>query len=135
MLSRLLPLPLGRQNIPDGLIIPYYPLNIKFPAQNPTQRTQQRAHPPACHIWHCCHLFTSAPYPCSTPPPYHTHPPSHPAPSAYQIPYPLIQKTLFVIPMSPGSPAYTLVYSVFWVVGLVPYTLIMYVGLNPSLKA
>jgi hypothetical protein len=38
---------------------------------------------------------------------------------------------LFVILTSPGSPAYTLVYSVFWVVGLVPYTLIMYVGLNP----
>jgi hypothetical protein len=37
------------------------------------QRTQQRAHPPACHIWHCCHLFTSAPYPLlNTPALLHT---------------------------------------------------------------
>ena len=37
------------------------------------QRTQQRAHPPACHIWHCCHLFTSAPYPLlNSPAPPHT---------------------------------------------------------------
>ena len=47
----------------------------------------------------------------------------------------LTQKTLFVILTNPGSPAYTLVYSVFWVVGFVPYTLIMYGGPNPSLKA
>jgi len=35
MLSRLLPHPLECQNIPDGCIIPCYPRNIKFPAQNP----------------------------------------------------------------------------------------------------
>ena len=68
-------------------------------------RAQQRAHPPACHIWHCCHLFTGALYPCSTPPPYYTPPPSHPAPSAYKIPYPLTQKTLLLILTNPGITA------------------------------
>ena len=131
MLSCLLPLPLGHQNIPDGFIIPYYPPNIQFPTSEPTQ---QRAQPPACHITHCLYLFTTVPNPYLAPPPYYTPPPSHPAPSAYPIPYLLIQKTLFVIPMSPSSPAYILVYSVFWVVGLAPYTLIMYVGHNPSIN-
>ena len=110
----------------------YTLLPPKYTISRP-QCTQQQAHPPACHIWHCCHLFTSASSPCSTPPPYYTPLPSHPAPSAYPIPYPLTQNMLFVILTSPSSPAYTLVYSVFWVVGLVPYTLIMYVGLNPSI--
>ena len=34
MLSHLLPLPLRCQNIPDGFIVPYYPLNIQFPTPN-----------------------------------------------------------------------------------------------------
>ena len=58
---------------------------------------------------------------------------AHLAPLAYKIPYPLTQKTLFVILTSPSSPAYTLVYTVFWVVGFVPYTLIMYSGYNTSI--
>jgi hypothetical protein len=132
MLCSLLPLSLGRQNIPDGCNIPYYPLNIQFPARIPPQRTQQRAHPPACHFWHCCHLFTSAPYPLlNTPALLHT-PALSSGTLGISTTYPLTQKTLFVILSSPGSPAYILVYTVFWVVGLVPYTLIMYVGLNPS---
>ena len=65
--------------------------------------------------------------------PLHT-PPSHPAPSAYQIPYPLTQKTLFVILTSPGSTANTLIYTVFWLVGFVPYTLIMYGRPSTSMK-
>ena len=65
--------------------------------------------------------------------PLHT-PPSHPAPSAYQIPYLLAQKTLLVILTSPGSTANTLIYTVFWLVGFVPYTLIMYGRPSPSMK-
>jgi len=132
MLCSLLPFPLGRQNIPDGCNIPYYPRNIQFPA--PNAPNSERTHPPATSGIVVIYLLVP-PTPCSTPLPYYTSPPSHPAPSAYPIPYPLTQKTLFVILTSPGSPAYTLIYSVFWVVGLVPYTLIMYSGPNPSLKA
>jgi len=131
-LSSLLPLPLKRQNIPDAFIVPCYPQNIQFPA--PNTPNSERTHPPATSAIVVIYLLVP-PTPCSTPPPYYTPPPSHPAPSAYQPPYPLMQKTLFVILTSPGSLAYTLVYTVFWVVGLVPYTLIMYSGLNPSLKA
>ena len=131
MLCSLLPFPLGRQNIPDGCNIPYYPQNIQFPA--PNTPNSERTHLPATSGIVVIYLLVP-PTPCSTPP-YYTPPPSHPAPLAYPIPYPLTQKTLFVILMSPGSLAYTMVYSVFWVVGLVPYTLIMYSGLNPSLKA
>jgi len=128
MLCSLLLFPLGRQNIPNGCNIPYYPLNIQFPAPN-----SERTHLPATSGIVVIYLLVP-PTPCSTPCPT-TPLPFHPAPLAYQPPYPLTQKTLFVILMSSGSLAYTLVYSVFWVVGLVPYTLIMYSGLNPSLKA
>jgi len=127
-LSSLLPLPLECQNIPDGFIVPCYPQNIQF--SDPNTPNSECTHPPATSAIVVIYLLVP-PTPCSTPLPYYTPPPSHPAPSAYQPPYPLMQKTLFVILMSPGSPAYTLVYSVFWVVGLVPYTLIMYSGLNP----
>ena len=99
-----LPLPLGHQNIPDGFIDCTL-LPPKYTISHP-QCTQQRAHPPTCHICHCCHLFTSAPYPLLNTPPHYTPLPSHPAPSAYPIPYPLTQKTLFVILTSPGFPAY-----------------------------
>jgi len=44
-----------------------------------------------------------------------------------------MQKTQICHPNEPWLPAYTLVYTVFWVVGLVPYTLIMYSGPNPSI--
>jgi hypothetical protein len=107
---------------------------ISRPKIPPNVRNSERNHPPATSGIVVIYLLVP-PTPAQHPPPYYTPPPSHPAPSAYQPPYPLTQKTLFVILTSPGSPAYTLVYSVFWVVGLVPYTLIMYVGLNPSLKA
>ena len=130
MLCSLLPFPLRRQNIPDGCNIPYYPLNIQFPT--PNAPNSERTHLPATSGIVVIYLLVP-PTPCSTPPPYYTPLPSHLAPSAYPIPYPLTQKTLFVILMSPGSLAYTMVYSVFWVVGLVPYTLIMYSGLNPSI--
>jgi len=132
MLSNLLPLPLECQNIPDGFIVPCYPQNIWFPA--PNAPNSKRTHPPATPGIVVIYLLLP-PTPCSTPLPYYTPPPSHPASSAYQPPYLLTQKTLFVILMSPGSLAYTLVYTVFWVVGLVPYTLIIYSGLDPSLKA
>ena len=46
---------------------------------------------------------------------------------------PATQKTLLVILTSPGTLANTLIYTVFWLVGFCPYTLIMYVGLNPSI--
>ena len=49
--------------------------------------------------------------------------------------HPRVHSCPALILTSPGSLAYTLVYTVLGVVGLVPYTLIMYVGLNPSLKA
>ena len=132
MLCSLILLPLGCQNIPDRFIVPCYSQNVQFPA--PNTPNSECTHLPATSGIVDIYLL-APPAPCSTPPPYYTPLPSYLAPSAYPIPYLLIQKTLFVILMSPGSLAYILVYSVFWVVGLVPYTLIMYVGHNPSLKA
>jgi len=137
MLCSLLPFPLGRQNIPDGCNIPYYPLNIQFPA--PNAPNSKRTHPPATSGIVVIYLLVP-PTPCSTPPPYYTPPPYHtPALTSGTLgisnTLPAHSKDPDVILMSPGSPAYTLIYSVFWVVGLVPYTLIMYSGPNPSLKA
>jgi hypothetical protein len=84
-----------------GVSIPATPKYKTSRPKIPPQRTQQRAQPPACHIWHCCHLFTSAPYPCSTPPPYDTPPPSHPAPSAYPIHLPAHPKNPICHPNEP----------------------------------
>ena len=100
-LSRFLPVPLGRQNIPDGCIIYHSIPNIKYPAP-PTSPTVSA--PPDHHFWHCLHIFTSA-QPLLNIPPYYTPPPSHPAPSAYQQPHPLIQRTLLLILTSPGTTA------------------------------
>ena len=47
MLSSLLPLPLERQNIPDGCIVPCYPRNIQFPEIPPNEPNSERTHPPA----------------------------------------------------------------------------------------
>jgi len=91
MLCSLLPFPLWRQNIPDGCNIPYYPLNIQFPA--PNAPNSEHTHPPATSGIVVIYLLVP-PTPCSTPPLYYTPPPSHPAPSAYPIPYLLTQKTL-----------------------------------------
>jgi len=63
--SSLLPLPLERQNIPDGCIIPCYPQNTKFLAPNDPPTVSA---PPGHCFWHCLHVFTDAPYPC----PYYT---------------------------------------------------------------
>ena len=117
MLSHLLLLPLMRPNIPNGYIIPCYPLNIQFGTRNPPQHTQQQVHPPACHIWHCCHLFTSIPYPLlNTPTLLHT-----PA-----LPYgtlsisdalPTHPKYVICHPNKPWLPGRTFILTVFWVVG------------------
>ena len=98
--SHLSPLPLKCQNIPDGFIVPCYPQNIHFPA--PNAPNSERTHLPATSGIVVIYLLVP-PTPCSTPLPYYTPPPSHLAPSAYQPPYLLMQKTLFVIQMSPGE--------------------------------
>ena len=110
MLCSLLPFPLGRQNIPDGCNIPYYPLNIQFPT--PNAPNSERTHSPATSGIVVIYLLVP-PTPCSTPPPYYTPPPSHPAPSAYQPLYPLMQKTQICHPNKPWLLAYTLVYTFF----------------------
>src|SRR6266700_1094471 len=97
MFSRLLPLSLGHQNIPDRSIIPCYPRNIKFPTQNPADSR------PMCPTEHS-HLITTSGIvyiylllrPTPTQHPHYTPPPFHPAPSACQSPYPLIQRTQLV---------------------------------------
>ena len=110
MFCSLLPFPLGHQNIPDGCNIPYYPLNIQFPT--PNAPNSERTHLPATSGIVVIYLLVP-PTPCSTPPPYYTPLPSHPAPSAYQPPYPLIQKTLFVILTSP-APRHTPWFTLFF---------------------
>ena len=68
-LSSLLPLPLERQNIPDGFIIPCYPQNIQF--LPPIVPDSECTHPTATSdIVVICLLVP--PTLCSTPPPYYT---------------------------------------------------------------
>jgi len=69
MLCSLLPFPLGCQNIPDGCNIPYYPLNIQFPA--PNAPNSERTHPPATSGIVVIYLLVP-PTPCSTPTLLHT---------------------------------------------------------------
>ena len=117
MLCSLPPLPLGRQNIPDGCNIPYYPPKVQFPTQKPPQRTQQQAHPPACHIWHCCHLFTSAPYTLlNTPALQHTPvlPSGTLGKSTTLRAHP---KDPIFDPNHPQHHGRTLFFTIFWVVG------------------
>jgi hypothetical protein len=47
--------------------------------------------------------------------------------------YLLTQKTLLVILTNPSTPANTLIYTVFWLVGFCPYALIMYSGYNTTI--
>ena len=64
-LSSLLLLPLERQNIPDGVIIPHYPQNIQFDTQH-LRPTCPTASTPT-HLPHLA-LFISI-YQCPQPPP------------------------------------------------------------------
>jgi len=112
------PVPLGRQNIPDGCMIYHSFPNIKNPACNSPPTSSAASAPPDHCFWHCLHVFTSAPNPCSTAPPYYTPPPSHPAPSAYHPPYPLTQKNLLLI--LTRHHGYTLFYCLFLGGGQVP---------------
>src|SRR6266700_3859531 len=105
MLSGLLPLPLGCQNIPDGCIIPCYPRNIKFPAQNPAD--SRPTCPTVSAITRPSHLalFISI-YRCPQPrPTVLPIPPSHPAPSAGKPTYLLTQRTQLVSLTNHGTMA------------------------------
>jgi len=74
-LSSLLPLPLERQNIPDGLIIPHYPQNIQFDTHiAPNVPNSERTHPPT--TFGIVYIYL----PVSPTPTQQSHPIIHPHP-------------------------------------------------------
>ena len=118
MLSSLLPLPLERQNIPDGFIIPCYPQNIQF--LPPIVPDSEHTHLPATSGIVVIYLLVP---PTPAQHPTHPRPPiRHPRHSNH--PTPLIQRMKLVILPHPGILASTLFYWFFWVVGNYHYTCI-----------
>ena len=125
MLCSLLPFPLGRQNIPDGCNIPYYPRNIQFPA--PNAPNSERTHPPATSGIVVIYLLVPLLY---TPTLLHT-PTLTSGTFGISTTLPTHAKNPICHPNEPRLPS---IYpGLHCFLGLVPYTLIMYSGPNPSI--
>jgi hypothetical protein len=117
-----------------GVSNPATPKIYNFPPEIPPNApNSERNHPPATSGIVVIYLL--APLPLLNSPAL-LHAPALPSGTlGISTTLPAHPKNPICHPNEPRLPGIHLVYSVFWVVGLVPYTLIMYSGPNPSLKA